>query len=141
MKRCFVLFLALALLLPCFALADTEQELIGVWVGGSEPYRGEVDYFILRLFDDHSAIYSSGGVDIWDAEGFQLVNKATWELKEDGVHVSYRNYWNNDQQDDFVLELTQSHHLARLVGVSYIIFTKLPDRRAIGSFHTVKDWD
>ena len=56
MKRCFVLFLALSLLLPCFALADTEQELTGIWVGGSEPYRGEVDYFILRLFDDHSAI-------------------------------------------------------------------------------------
>lgn len=144
MKRISSLFFVLILflsLLPVSSFASTEDELIGTWVGSSEFYYGEVNYFLIRLYDDHTALYESNKIHINDSEGFCTVCDATWELREDGVHVYYKNIWDSSKEEDFLLELTQSHYLAHKLANSYIIFAKLPERRKPGTFHTVSSWD
>ena len=141
MKNFFALVLAFCLCFPIFSSADTESELIGTWVGSSEFYYGEVTYFLVRLYDDHTALYESNKIEKYEMEGDGFVHNSTWELKEDGVHVYHENFWDSKKTDDFHLELTQSHHLAYALVDSYIIFVKLPERRNVGTFHTVSSWD
>ncbi|MBO7663151.1 MAG: hypothetical protein J6U01_07250 [Clostridia bacterium] len=141
MKKFFALILILSVLFSGCAFADTESELIGTWVGSSEFYYGEVTYFLVRLYDDHTALYESNKIEMYEMEGNGFVHNSTWELKEDGVHVYHENFWDSKKTDDFLLELTQSHHLAHALVDSYIIFVKLPERRNVGTFHTVSSWD
>ena len=141
MKKIFALILVLALVLPVASLANTEEELIGTWVGSSEFYYGEVNYFLVRLYDDHTALYESSCIRMFDDDPFCQVNNATWELLEDGVHVRYKNWMDPDKEEDLLLELTQAHYLSMGLSSSYVMFVKLPERKKAGSFHTVSNWD
>lgn len=141
MKKIFTLILALALFLPAASLANTEEELVGTWVGSSEFVYGEVNYFIVRLYEDHTALYESSCIRFYEDDPFTNVNNATWELKEDGVHVYYKNWMDPDKKEALLLELTQAHYLAMRLSTSYVMFVKLPERKPVGSFHTVSNWD
>ena len=141
MKKILVLILVLSLFLPAASLANTEEELVGTWVGSSEFVYGEVNYFIVRLYDDHTALYESSTIRLYEDDPFTNVNNAKWELMEDGVHVRYRNWMDPDKKEDLLLELTQAHYLAMGLSNSYVMFVKLPERKNAGSFHTVSDWD
>lgn len=141
MKKIFALILALALLLPAASLANTEEELVGTWVGSSEFSYGEVNYFIVRLYDNHTALYESSCIRLFDDDPFTNVCNAEWELDEDGVHVYYKNWMDPDKKEALLLELTQAHYLAMRLSTSYVMFVKLPERKPVGSFHTVSNWD
>ena len=141
MKKTFLFLLVLFIVFPCVSSADTESELIGTWVGSSEFRYGEVTYFMVRLYDDHTALYESNMIQMYEDEPEGFVHNATWELLDDGVHVYYRNFWDEKKTDDFLLELTQAHWLAHKLSESYIMFVKLPQRKPVGSFHTVSNWD
>lgn len=141
MKKALLILLILSFLVPSFAFSDTEHELIGTWVGSSEFYYGEVTYFLVRLYEDHSALYESNLIRMYDSESAGFVYNASWTLDDEGVHVRYNNFWDDKKEDDLLLQLTQSHHLALLLDSSYIIFVKLPELKEAGSFHTVTSWD
>ena len=141
MKRLFAFLLFLFLLFPSFAYPDTMNELIGTWVGCSDAKYGEVDYFLVTLYDDYSAIYETSRITMFDSEGLNFVHNATWDLQDDGVHVHYRNFWDSSKEEDFVLELTQAHYLAHKLVTSYILFVKLPGTRKTTMVHTVSTWD
>ena len=141
MKKLIAIILLLAILLPVIALANTEDELVGTWIGMGSSFGGKMSLFIVRFFDDHTAIYEARGYDIFDYDGTDFVYDATWELKEDGVHVYYQNRWNSEQIDDFHLELTQAHYLAYKLVSTYILFEKMPEPRSISQIHTVENWD
>lgn len=141
MKRLIIVVLLVSFVLPSVVFADTESELVGTWVGSSEFYYGEVSYFMFRFYDDHKAIYQTNEAKMYDDDPFSIVNAGTWELKEDGVHVYHYNYWNKKEENEVVLVLTQAHYLAMKLATSYIMFVKLPERKSIGSFHIVENWD
>ena len=141
MKKLLSLIIILALVFPACAFADTEQELVGTWVGSSEFVYGEVNYFLFRFYDDHTAIYETNQLDILESEGINLVHSATWELQEDGVHVRYKNYWDSEKEDETILYLTQAHYLALPLASTFVMFVKLPERRLPDTFHTVTTWD
>ena len=141
MKKLIAFTLIMVLILPAAAVADTEQELLGTWVGTRDVFQGDVTYFFVRLYEDHEAIYETRGFDRGDKEGISLVNFGKWELKEDGVHITYKNYWNRKQTDELILGLTQAHYLAMKLAASYILFEKLPGTRPISDVHLVENWD
>lgn len=141
MKKLITIILSLAMILPAAAIADTEQELLGTWVGTRDVFQGDVTYFFVRLYADHEAIYETRSFDKADTEGISLVNFGTWELKEDGVHITYKNFWDRKQTDELVLGLTQAHYLAMELAASYILFEKLPGTRPIPDVHLVENWD
>ena len=141
MKRLITAILILVLILPATSLANTEEELIGTWVGSSEFYYGEVTYFMFRFYDDHTALYEANKIQMFEDEPDGFVYEATWELMEDGVHVHYNNFWDKKKKDEKILYLTQAHYLAYPLATSYIMFVKLPQRKEAGSFHTVSNWD
>ena len=141
MKKFFSVFLVFLFVFTSFAFADTESELIGTWVGSSEFYYGEVTTFLLRLYDDHFALYQTNNAKLYESDPFSIVSNAKWELKEDGVHVYYRNYWDNSKKEEIIFELTQAHFLAYKLVNSYVMLVKLPDRQEPGTFHTVSEWE
>lgn len=141
MKKILSLIIILALVFPACAFADTEAELVGTWAGSSEFVYGEVNYFLIRFYDDHTAIYETNKIEITESEGFNLVYSATWELLEDGVHVYYKNFWDSSKKEEIVLYLTQAHYLAYPLASTYVMFIKLPERRLPGTFHTISTWD
>ena len=141
MKKILVLFLSLVLLIPSVSIANTEDELIGCWIGLREDYPGDVTYFLVDLYEDHSALYESNTFTKYDDEGFQIIRTGNWELKEDGVHVYYKSYGNNKETVDFHLELTDQHYLAYKLAVSYILFTKMPGCVRIKNTTIVNSWD
>lgn len=141
MKKLLAVILILSLILPAAALASTEEELIGTWVGSSEFYYGEVTYFLVRLYDDHTAIYEANKVQFFEPYPDAVSHDGKWELKEDGVHIYYKNGRDPSKDEDLVLYLTQAHYLAMKLAASYVLFTKLPERRSIKEIHTVTSWD
>ena len=141
MKKILFLIMIFSLVVPSGSFANTEDELIGTWVGSSEFGYGEVSYFVVRLYDDYTALYETNVIRMYEDEGLSMVNNAKWELKEDGVHVYYKNYWDSKKDEEVLLELTQAHYLAYRLATSYVMFVKLPERKQIGSFHTVNNWD
>ena len=141
MKKTLAFFLALVLFLPAASFADTEEELIGAWIGLREEYPGDVSYFLVDLYDDHTALYESNAFTKFDDEGFQIIRTGTWELKEDGVYIHFKNYWNDEKTEDFHLELTSHHYLAYKLAVSYILFTKMPGCLSIKKTKIVNSWD
>ena len=141
MKKILIFVLIFSLLLPVSAFADTRTELIGAWMGLRESFLGELTYFLVRLYDDNTALYETDSFSFSDDEGFRVVKNGTWELKDDGVHVYTPNIWDSNKTEDFLLELTNAHYLAHKLVSSYIIFTKLPDCRPISETHIVDSWD
>ena len=71
MKKLITIILSLAMILPAAAIADTEQELLGTWVGTRDVFQGDVTYFFVRLYADHEAIYETRSFDKADTEGMQ----------------------------------------------------------------------
>lgn len=140
MKKIVLLLLTLALALPALSLADTESELVGTWVGSNESTYGVVYYYIVRLYDDHNAIYEANQIDMVEPYPEPHVSTGTWDLKEDGVHVYYRDMFDK-KDEELILELTQAHYLAMRMSTYSVMFVKLPDRIGIGSYHTVTNWD
>ena len=139
MKKIAILMLIVCLFVPAVSFSSTEDELVGTWVGSSEFYQGEVNYYLVRLYEDHSALYEISKIEKFEIESFSNVYNGTWELKEDGVHVYYKNL--NKESKELLLELTQAHYLAIRLAVSYVMLVKLPPRKEVGSFHTVSSWD
>ena len=140
MKKLIAVTLILAMLLPAAAWANTQEELVGTWVGSSEFDYGKVTYFLLRLYDDHTALYETNTIQMREMDGDCLVFDATWELKDDGLHVRHKNLWGDQEQEEVYL-LTQAHYLAYKLAATAIMFVKLPDRRDLGTFHAIPNWD
>lgn len=141
MKKLLSLILAIVLLLPAASFADTQSELVGTWVGCSEFYYGKTTYYLVRLYDDHTAMYEVNGIEMIEHFDDSHVYAGTWELRDDGLHLEYYPYLHKKEKKEIVLELTTAHYLAFKLAASYVMFVKLPDRKPVGSFHTVKNWD
>ena len=46
MKKLITIILSLAMILPAAAIADTEQELLGTWVGTRDVFQGRCHIFL-----------------------------------------------------------------------------------------------
>ncbi|MBO7662849.1 MAG: hypothetical protein J6U01_05720 [Clostridia bacterium] len=141
MKKVLLFLLALSLFLPTVSYAGTVDYLIGAWIGLREEYPGDVSYFLVDLYDDYTALYESNSFTKYDNEGFQIIRTGTWDFTDGVVHVRFKNYWDESQEDDFELELTQDHYLAHKLAVSYILFSKMQGCRKVKHTKTVKSWD
>ena len=141
MKRILVLFFSLLLLFPAVSSAGTVDELLGCWIGLREEYPGSVTYFLVDLYDDYTALYESDGFTMFDDEGLQIIRRGTWDFTDGVVHVHFKNYWNEEQLEDYELVLTDDHYLAHKLAVSYILFAKMPGCRKIKNTKIVKSWD
>lgn len=141
MRKLITVILILSLLLPAAALADTEQELIGAWAAYAEFNHGVMYYYLLRLYEDHTALYQMDRMEFYEPWPDPYCHTATWKLKEDGVHLYYKNMNDPKKEEDMLLELTQAHCLAYRMPTHYVMFVKMFEPKGIGTFHTVTSWD
>jgi hypothetical protein len=139
MKRIIVLLLSLIVLFPSLSFADTQQELVGTWIGISQQTTGNMAYMYLCLFDNGVAVYEVNHFSMFDTDGMSFVCSGDWELKSDGVHVSVVDY--SMKRKEYVFYLTQAHYLAFEMSGEYMLFQKMVLPRAINDIHIVTSWD
>ena len=139
MKRFIILILALVVFLPSLSFSDTQQELIGTWIGISQQTTGNMAYMYLCLFDNGVAVYEVNHFSMFDFDGMSFVSHGDWELKRDGVHVSVIN--GSRQRDEYVFYLTQAHYLAFELSGEYMLFQKMVLPHSFDDIHTVTSWD
>ena len=141
MKKIVLVLLAIVFLVPLLSSADTESDLVGTWIGMSEQSQGNMAYFFLRLFDDHTAVYEVNHFSFFDSDGMSFVTRGNWELLDDGIHVYTNNYWEITKKEEHIFYLTQAHYLAMQLSDHLILLDKMLEPRPIDNIHFVSTWD